>query len=214
QPVTYVHGRVLDTADRPLAGTQVTVSQETDNQALASLTTDATGEFLVVLPAGQNYRLEATKTGFLFYSDRFELTGEFPREEPYELAIGLQAVPTAGITVGDQATPIVLRNVRFATGSAELLPASIPELDQLVLLLQTYPQLRIRINGHTDNVGEAAANQALSEARARSVYTYLTAKGIAAARLRYQGFGESRPLADNTTEEGRARNRRTEFEVE
>ena len=214
QPVTYVHGRVLDTADRPLAGTQVTVTQEDGNQPLASLTTDASGEFLVVLPAGQNYRLEATKTGYLFYSDSFELNGAFTREEPYELAIALQVVPTAGLAVGDKATPVVLRNVLFATGSAELLPASTPELDQLVRLLQTYPQLRIRINGHTDNVGEQAANQVLSEARARSVYTYLAAKGIAAERLRYQGFGESRPLTDNTTEEGRARNRRTEFEVE
>ena len=92
-------------------------------------------------------------------------------------------------------------------------PESASELDRLTLLLQGSPNIRIRINGHTDNVGDDASNQRLSEARAKAVYDYLIGKNIEAARLEYKGFGESRPIEPNDTPESRARNRRTEFEV-
>jgi outer membrane protein OmpA-like peptidoglycan-associated protein len=109
---------------------------------------------------------------------------------------------------------VVLRNVFFATGSSELATASAAELDYLVRMLQQLSYLRIQINGHTDNVGGDAANQILSEARAKSVYNYLISKGIAAERLKYKGFGETQPLNKaNDTEAARAQNRRTEFEV-
>jgi outer membrane protein OmpA-like peptidoglycan-associated protein len=109
------------------------------------------------------------------------------------------------------AQPVVLRNVFFETGSAALRPESAAELDRLKALLEQYPQLRIRINGHTDNVGNDSDNQKLSEARAQAVQDYLLRQGIAAARLQFKGFGESRPLRDNDSPEGRAQNRRTEF---
>ena len=107
--------------------------------------------------------------------------------------------------------PVVLHNVFFETGSATLRPASAAELDRLAALLLETPSLRIQINGHTDNVGNEAANQALSEARAKAVMDYLQSKQIAAARLRAKGFGESQPLQTNDTPEGREQNRRTEF---
>jgi outer membrane protein OmpA-like peptidoglycan-associated protein len=81
-------------------------------------------------------------------------------------------------------------------------------------MLKQLSWLRIQINGHTDQVGTDAANQTLSEARAKAVYNYLINKGIASERLRYKGFGESKPLSNAPdTEEGRSQNRRTEFEV-
>jgi len=77
--------------------------------------------------------------------------------------------------------------------------------------MQQHPALKIYVVGHTDNVGAAAANQALSEKRAQSVRDWLTEKGIAASRLTAKGYGASKPVADNTTEEGRAKNRRVEL---
>ncbi|HRF39597.1 MAG TPA: OmpA family protein, partial [Saprospiraceae bacterium] len=91
------------------------------------------------------------------------------------------------------------------------LPESKAELDRLQNLLKAEPALRLQINGHTDNVGSDAANQRLSELRAKAVCDYLILGGIAPERLRYKGFGETMPVAPNDTEEGRRRNRRTEF---
>jgi len=85
-------------------------------------------------------------------------------------------------------------------------------LDALAAMLTEAPALNIQINGHTDDVGEDQANLQLSERRAVTVLEYLVGKGIERARLRAKGFGETRPLAPNTTPEGKALNRRTEFE--
>lgn len=78
-------------------------------------------------------------------------------------------------------------------------------------MLQASPALKLAVEGHTDNAGSPAHNQALSEARAREVVRLITSQNIAAARLQAAGFGQSRPLADNATEEGRAKNRRVEL---
>ena len=115
----------------------------------------------------------------------------------------------------DSADRIVrLDNVRFRTGSAELEPISTYELDNVVEALQQNPSLTFEIAGHTDDVGNPAANRSLSQSRAESVAAYLRAKGIAPARLRAaRGYGDTRPAGDNATEEGRAENRRTELVV-
>ncbi|GAA4050697.1 hypothetical protein GCM10022409_41800 [Hymenobacter glaciei] len=82
---------------------------------------------------------------------------------------------------------------------------------EIVKLLQASPALRLSVEGHTDNAGKPAHNQALSEARAREVVRTITTQGIAADRLQAAGFGQSHPLADNATDEGRAKNRRVEL---
>ncbi len=87
------------------------------------------------------------------------------------------------------------------------------ELDKIVQLLNDNPTLKIQISGHTDNVGKPADNLALSNNRAKTVVSYLINKGISPQRLSYKGFGETQPVADNKTEEGRAKNRRTEMKV-
>jgi outer membrane protein OmpA-like peptidoglycan-associated protein len=105
-------------------------------------------------------------------------------------------------------------NIQFATGTANLTTPAKTELNKLVsILTNDYPNVRVGIEGHTDNVGKAEANQALSEKRATAVKTYLVGKGIAAARLDATGFGQTQPIADNATTEGRAKNRRVNFRV-
>jgi outer membrane protein OmpA-like peptidoglycan-associated protein len=80
-------------------------------------------------------------------------------------------------------------------------------------VLQENPSLKLQISGHTDNTGKAEDNQQLSTNRARSIVEWLTAKGIAAQRLSFKGYAATKPIADNTTEAGRAKNRRTEFTI-
>ncbi|QNH64046.1 OmpA family protein [Hymenobacter sediminicola] len=92
-----------------------------------------------------------------------------------------------------------------------MLPESEPTVAEVVTLLQQNPALRLGVQGHTDNAGTPAHNQQLSEGRARAVVASLTQAGIAAGRLQATGFGQTMPLADNTTEEGKAQNRRVEL---
>ena len=110
------------------------------------------------------------------------------------------------LTLGDTVT---LKNIFFHTASAELYESSLAELDRLAEALQRHPKLRLEVGGHTDAVGSDQDNQVLSERRAKAVYDYLILRGVSADRLTYRGYGESRPVADNDTPEGRAKNRRT-----
>lgn len=105
----------------------------------------------------------------------------------------------------------VALDIHFATGKAEILPESRPTIAEIVSLLKNRPTLRIGVEGHTDNAGNPAANKTLSNARAKAVAEAIAAAGISANRLDPVGYGQERPIADNRTEEGRAKNRRVEL---
>jgi len=100
--------------------------------------------------------------------------------------------------------------VLFDSGKADLRSEAGSELDSLVAFLQKFPEVVLGISGHTDDVGTDEYNLDLSQHRAKSVQEYLENKGIRADHLRSRGFGETRPVADNTTESGRQANRRVE----
>ncbi len=101
--------------------------------------------------------------------------------------------------------------LNFDTGKWDIRPADAPTLDEVAKALLQAPAMKVSIEGHTDNVGQPEANRILSERRARSVLEALAARGIAANRMSAAGFGQDRPIADNRTEEGRAKNRRVEI---
>ena len=105
------------------------------------------------------------------------------------------------------------KNVFFATGSFKLLPKSFKSLDEVVKLLKDDESLMIDVDGHTDAQGSDESNQVLSDNRAGAVKNYLVGKGISESRLKSAGYGETKPVADNTTAAGRAKNRRTEMTV-
>jgi cytochrome c oxidase subunit II len=108
--------------------------------------------------------------------------------------------------------PIRLDNVRFATGSANLTDDSKYELDALVdVMTKKYPTLNVAVEGHTDNQGNPEANQILSMSRAQAVVKYLSDRGVAAGRLRAAGYGDTKPVGDNSKADGRRQNRRVEF---
>ncbi len=108
---------------------------------------------------------------------------------------------------------IALSGVNFETNSARLTPESLAVLDRAVATLKRRPDIRVEVAAHTDSIGKASYNQALSERRAQSVYRYLVDHGIDPARLTARGYGESQPVASNATAAGRAKNRRVELRV-
>lgn len=110
----------------------------------------------------------------------------------------------------DSAGKVALQ-VNFATDKTEILPESQPQIEQVAQLLKDDPALKLAVNGHTDNTGDAVHNQTLSEGRAKSVVAALAAKGIDAARLSAKGYGDTQPVADNGNEDGKAKNRRVEL---
>ena len=105
----------------------------------------------------------------------------------------------------------VVRPITFDFDSATVKKESYIVLDELVDLMMTWPNLKFDIQGHTDNIGSQEYNQSLSDRRAKAVYDELIKRGIDERRLRYRGFGYSKPITSNDTEEGRSKNRRTEF---
>lgn len=108
---------------------------------------------------------------------------------------------------------LAVKAVQFETGKDILLESSKKILDDVAGVLVKYPEYSLTISGHTDNVGDDKMNQVLSERRAKTVYDYLVAKGVAAPRMTSAGFGESKPVAENKTKAGRDTNRRVEFDL-
>jgi outer membrane protein OmpA-like peptidoglycan-associated protein len=106
---------------------------------------------------------------------------------------------------------IALYGIYFDTGSAVLKPESESTLERVRQALTTAPALKVEVQGHTDNVGQRASNDELSAARAKAVMAWLVAHGIAAARLTSNGYADTKPVADNGSAEGRAKNRRVEL---
>ena len=224
-PVTYVRATVRDAVTKEIIqGAKLDfVDLGTQKSSNVSLT-DENGAFLVCLPFGKNYALNVSKTGYAFSSENFNLTETATFDKPFTLEIWLQQVAIAANKPTDteggkiepskiEDKPIILKNVFFETGKADLKRESQTELNKLKLLLQENPTMRIEISGHTDNVGTDTDNQILSEKRAKAVRDFLVANGIAADRLTFRGFGKTKPIDSNDTEGGRAANRRTEFVI-
>jgi outer membrane protein OmpA-like peptidoglycan-associated protein len=104
-------------------------------------------------------------------------------------------------------------HILFATGSAKLLPASFAPLDQVAAIMKQHGSYKLDVSGHTDNVGDRAKNKALSVNRVNAVRDYLVSKGIDGSRISAAGYGDEKPVADNKTAAGRAKNRRVEMKV-
>ncbi|MNK03473.1 putative lipoprotein YiaD precursor [compost metagenome] len=205
EPVTYVKGIVKDAETKEtLAASVLVINLKTDIAAYNEITDKATGDFMAVMPANQSYSFNIFSDGYLLYSKHFDIKPA-DANKPFELEILLDK-----IRIGSK---VLLNNIFFETNKFELLPQSMTELNILTDVLKSNPNVAIEIQGHTDNVGDHKANQKLSENRAKAVYEYLFNNGIDKKQLTFKGYGEEKPAFDNTTEEGRQKNRRTEFLV-
>lgn len=200
----WVKGRVYDKVTEKGLPSAIEVTDTEAGTLLHRLITDETGNYLITLPDGKNYAFTVSRKGYLYYSDRFFMATEYS-DSNFRKDIPLQPI------VVDAS--IELKNIEFQTGSAQLESGSFVELNKLAELLKENEGLKVEIGGHTDNVGNAADNLRLSQNRAKSVVDYLLQQGIDGKRLLAKGYGSTKPIADNNTEAGRARNRRTEMKV-
>ena len=198
---SYVRGFVYDSLTKaPLAARVRIVDLELRDTIRALTSNRVTGEFVTSLPLRSRYALLAEAPGYLFYSQHFDLRES---DQAYELRVPLEK-PRKGSTIR-------LRNVFFEFDRADIKPESEVELLEVVRLLRAHPKWKVEVQGHTDSVGTAMYNQQLSQRRAEAVRQFLIQRGIKAERIQARGYGSSRPIAPNTTEEGRALNRRTEI---
>ncbi|OJW61271.1 MAG: flagellar motor protein MotB [Sphingobacteriales bacterium 50-39] len=200
----WVRGRVFDKTTRKGLPSGVELTDLSTRTVISQLQTDETGNYLITLPKGKDYAFNVNRKGYLFFSENFPLS-QLKEDTAYNIDIPLQPI--------EANAAIVLRNIFFESNKYELKPESQVELDKVVQLLKDNPTVKIQINGHTDNSGKASDNIALSGSRAKSVTAYLISKGINAERLSSKGWGDTQPIADNSTPEGRAQNRRTELKV-
>jgi len=200
----WVKGKVYDKKTSKGLPSAVELTDLSTKTLLSKVQTDASGNYLITLPVGNDYAFTVSRRGYLFFSENFSLKEKDP-DSTYNIDIPLQPIePNA---------TIVLKNIFFDVNKYDLKEESTIELDNVHMLLRDNPTLKIQINGHTDNVGKLNDNMLLSNNRAQAVVNYLVKKGIAPSRLSYKGFGPNEPVADNATEEGRAQNRRTELKV-
>lgn len=204
-PVTLIKGKVLNAKTKePIFAEIIYQNLNTNEEVGRASTNPTTGDYQIVLPSGVMYGFLAEKENFYPVSNFVDATAI---KEYSEINYNLLLNP---IEVGEN---IRLNNLFFETNKSELEDISFSELNRLVDFLKTNPKIVIEISGHTDNVGAAAYNQTLSEQRAKSVVTYLISKGIETKRLTSKGFGLTKPVAVNTTDEGKAMNRRVEMKI-
>lgn len=204
-PVSYLKGKVTDKETGKLLKADYELINLSTNRVTVKSTTDDEGNFLVCLPSGYNYGINVTKAGYLFFSENFMFEGQHTVIKPLIKRIFLNPAK-----VGEK---MLLANVFYEIDSWELKKESVEELNNLADLLEYNKNLVVEIGGYTDSTGTDDYNLVLSEKRALSVVNYLINKGIPSGRLRYKGYGNTSPVGDNITYEGRKLNRRTEAKV-
>lgn len=205
EPVVTISGILKTLDDRPL-GTELLLEDLSTGKSVGYIQTDPqSGEFFVTLPLGRLYSYTVIGEGLYPVSNNIDLREDAPTISLYEDI----AVPRMeAIEAGDLVLPI--KNLFFDTDKFQIKTESFVELNRLAKLVQER-HLRIEIAGHTDNMGTAEYNQSLSQNRAAAVRDYFIAQGCKAENITAKGYGLNQPLAENTTEKGRAMNRRVEI---
>lgn len=185
----------------PLAGEQVIFAGKTNNTKIKGVS-DGTGRFEISLPGGDTYDIRLKSIGDASHYHTIEIPKLGSGQRYQHMEITITMLPVVSYT---------LKNVNFSSGSSVLPSRSYSELADLVEMMKYKPNQKLIIEGHTDNTGDAVKNQALSLARAESMKSYLVKHGISDSRISTVGYGDTKPIADNSTAEGRSKNRRTEI---
>lgn len=205
ESVVLIYGKVLNSkTSTPITAKIVYEELPEGKDVGIAISNDSTGEYKITLPGNKKYGFRANAEGYIGISENIDLTN---LKEYQETKRDLFLVP---IEKGEK---IKINNLFFEFGKYDILPESFPELNRLAEFLQKNPNIKIQINGHTDNIGSNKDNQVLSEQRANAVKDYLAKKGVELNRIKTAGYGESKPIATNDTDEGRALNRRVEFMI-
>ncbi|GAB1430019.1 OmpA family protein [Ignavibacteria bacterium] len=203
EPALIVTGTVADAVtNQPLGATITLTDLKTGKKVADMRSDDVTGEYLVTLNAGHVYSVTASKNGYVFYSQRFETP---PNEQGTDLTKNINLSPIRG---GN--TRLL---VFFDYNKTDLKEESIPELERAIEFLKDNPELKISMEGHTDDQGGDEYNDKLSLRRAEAVKKYLSDGGIDASRISTKGNGKRMPLVKGSNDEARAQNRRVEMIV-
>ena len=203
--LTILKGVVSDAKTHQPLESSIDLIDNDKNVVLATFKSNSsTGKYLVTLPSGKNYGIAVKRDGYLFHSENFNIPDNAAFQE-FTKDVALKK-----IEIG---STIVLRNIFFDFDKATIRPESANELERLIKLLNDNPTLKIELGSHTDSKGSDDYNWKLSESRSKSVVDYLIGKGISTARLVAKGYGETKPIDTNDTDEGRQNNRRTEFKI-
>lgn len=205
KPVVLLRGTVTDKkTGEPLAA-DIRYSSLTTGLEIGIAHSDpVTGDYSIVLPAGDLFGFSGSKDAYLPISSSLDLK---------ELAVYEELRKDLEMTPIEAGASIILNNIYFDTGKYELRRESDIELDNLAAVLKFYPNMQVEISGHTDNVGAVEDNAVLSQRRADAVRAYLVGKGIPSKQLIAIGKGESKPVYPNDSEENRQVNRRVEFTI-
>lgn len=206
RPVVLIYGRVLNKkTGEPIAADIVYNILATNMQVGTANSTPLTGDYKIVLPAGYEYSFRASAKGFMSESDNIDVTKVVTYQE---IRRDLYLVPI------EEGQYFVLKNVFFDYNKATVRPESHPELMRVAEIMKEYPTMIIEVAGHTDWVGPDDYNLKLSHARAEAVADHIVQMGqLDPSRVVGVGYGETKPVADNKTEEGRQLNRRVEIKI-
>lgn len=203
--VTYIKGNVTAKETNEALKANIKIYNLKTGTLYKSLSSDEiNGSFLTTIVSNKNYAFETLAKGYLPFSENVSIQ-KLKNNEAFVFNIELEK-----IDVGKEFT---LNNIFFETNAFTLLDISKIELNYLVDFLKNNENTKIEIGGHTDDVGSDESNLNLSENRAKSVYNFLLEKGISTSRITYKGYGETKPLFENNSDENRAKNRRTSFKV-
>ena len=196
----YVKGKITDKKTNKKLPSTVELISNATGESLMKIQTDETGEYFITLPIGKDYTFSVNRKGYLYYNELYELSNK-QADSVYRKDIQLQPI--------ELNATLTFRNIQFATNTYQLPFDAAIELKKLLQVLIENPSLQIEISGHTDNIGKQIDNNKLSENRAKAIVDWLVLKGIDVKRMRFKGYGDSKPISDNKTEIGRALNRRT-----
>ncbi len=196
-------GKVTDLESKTALEAKIFFIEKSSNQIIDSIT--ANGHYRLTLPRDKEIIAEINKQQYMLFSTELKIT---PKE-----AMNDTVLRNLALSILKVGAKVSFSNIFFEFGKATLKAESYPALDRLVEFFNDNPGLSMEISGHTDNVGNRDFNLKLSENRAKSVVDYLTSKGVSTERMLYKGYAFDQPIAPNTTEEGRAKNRRVEFKV-
>ncbi|HEV7230063.1 MAG TPA: OmpA family protein [Bacteroidia bacterium] len=191
---------VVNASGKPLEGEKASFIAEKGGKTYSGIT-NSEGQFKLLVPEGDKYKVRYQD----FADDKDYKTLDMPNKP------GTINFTFTIKILRDQVTR--LDNVTFESGKANLRPESNKALNDLAEFMARKKNIKIEIAGHTDNVGDKDANQKLSQERAASVKAYLVKKGISTDRVIAKGYGDTQPMADNDTPEGKQKNRRTEIRV-
>jgi outer membrane protein OmpA-like peptidoglycan-associated protein/Tol biopolymer transport system component len=204
EKVLFVKGQVRGDNDQIPLAAKIEMKNLTTSETIEVDYDSLTGNYASVVSFDADYIMTIKKEGHAYNSQYFG------QEDSAINGVVTSDLELRKIAVG---SAYKLNNIRFATNSSELNKASKNIITDFAGFLKENPRVNVAIHGHTDSAGDAAANMTLSNDRAKSVYDFLIKSGINASRLSYKGFGQTKPVVSNENEEGRSKNRRTEFVI-